>query len=727
MEPKTAVGYSERHTGEPDAAANQAQLDALKARIKRELPGRWRDYQAEWDPEHQRVTGLDAWGRQVLEDLWNDLEAETRAYAARAAGTWQQQEALVLEQFIEGRCRDFVGRTDSLAELQRLASSPAEQGAAWAACVTGPAGAGKSALFAKLYRWLAKQDLLLLAHAAGISNRATRVEDLLRRWIGELAAALQIPDPAAELTKQDDLEQTFASLLGRASTKQRVVCLLDALDQFEPTPAAQYLAWLPKLWPPNARLIATAIPGSASTALGQRPGVTALALPLLDRGEAEQIADTLCRRFHKTLPAPVRDCLAKKLRPDGRPAAGIPLWLELALDELLLLDADDFARARSLPGESTGERLRALLLAVAEALPPEAETLYGYLLARAEELHGTAWADGLVNLIALSRHGWRESDLKVLLPQVSGQPWSDLAYAALRRTLRAHLTQRGAQGQWDFAHAQLRAAVERRNLGDPAARRALHTRLADHLETLSAEDPLRQTELMYHLIHADDRPRVAAYYAGLKDESSELAGATCTLAEHVLAGEAKTPNAHLAWALALLALTAPEVPSVTVKLCEKYLSDLINVLEKVARIGLRLALTQGVQEVLARLAISDVSDGARCCWALCRSHERKGQTCPSSWAFPLGSCEPGLTRHPGSGTPRREATAVAFPRRGKHRLEPEAEALDFGSSGEREYLPGVSAITGPWQVPRGARVGGRIDDRGKQRRRSPPTISARLN
>ena len=622
MDPKTAAGYSERHTGEPDAAAAQVQLDALKARIKLELPGRWATYQAEWDEEHQCVTGLDAWGRQVLEDLWSDLETETRAYAARAAGTWQQQEALILEQFIEGRCRDFVGRTERLAELRRLARSPAEPDTAWGACLTGPAGAGKSALFAKLHRQLAQEDLLLLAHAAGISNRATRVEDLLRRWIGELAAALQIPDPSEGLTKADELEQTFASLLGRAAMQRRVVCLLDALDQFEPTPAAQYLTWLPKLWPPNARLIATAIPGSASTALEQRPGVTALALPPLDRGEAEQIADTLCRRYHKTLPAPVRDCLAQKLRPDGQPAAGIPLWLELALDELLLLDADDFARAHGLPGDSAGERLRALLVAVAENLPPEVETLYGYLLARAEELHGTAWADGLVNLVALSRGGWRESDLQVLLPKVSGQPWSDLAFAGLRRSLRAHLVQRGAQAQWDFAHAQLRAAVERRNLSDPGGRRALHTMLADHLESLATEDALRQTELMYHLIWADDRPRAAAYYAGLEIGTLvsslpgfgwqaagnyaglELAGATGTLAKHLLAGEAQTPNARLTWALALFELPG-QIPAITGKLCTNYLFQLGDALENVACVRLRLALFEGAQQVLERLAAAD--------------------------------------------------------------------------------------------------------------------------
>ena len=64
------------------------------------------------------------------------------------------------------------------------------------------------------------------------------------------------------------------------------------------------------------------------------------------------------------------------------------------------------------------------------------------------------------------------------------QTWSDLAFAATRRTLRAHLAQRGAEGQWDFAHAQLRQAVLRRNLAGPDAARGIHCRLGEYLEAL---------------------------------------------------------------------------------------------------------------------------------------------------------------------------------------------------------------------------------------------------
>jgi len=270
MDAATAAVFSDEHSQEPGAREAQEKLQALKARIEREMPDRVHRYQAAWDAEHRRVTGLEEWGRQVLDDLWHDLDEETREYLHRPPATWQDQERWALEQFIETQCRDFIGRQETIDKLLSLATWPAADGQQWGACVTGAAGSGKSSLFAQLHRLLREKDVLVLAHAAGISMRCTQVDALLRHWTQELAEFLGIPDdPAAELTAREDLEKTFAELLSRASVMRRVVCLLDALDQFERTPSARHLTWLPALWPQNARLIATAIPGSESEALGR--------------------------------------------------------------------------------------------------------------------------------------------------------------------------------------------------------------------------------------------------------------------------------------------------------------------------------------------------------------------------------------------------------------------------------------------------------------------------
>lgn len=269
MPPEIAKRYSDLHTADPDAANSARKLIDLKARLTTALPGRVRRYAATWDAAMHNVSGLEAWGRQVLDDLWTDLEAATAAYLRDAPRTWQEQDRWAFDEFVEGRVRDFVGRTAVTEKLIEVATAADETQRG--ICLTGEAGAGKSSLFGHLYRSLQNPDVLVLSHAAGISVRSTQVDWMLRRWVGELAASLGQREPLPDHASADDVDQTFSRLLHQAAQQRRVVVLIDALNQFEPTTRGTHLTWLPKLWPANAKLIATAIPGTSSSATCCRP------------------------------------------------------------------------------------------------------------------------------------------------------------------------------------------------------------------------------------------------------------------------------------------------------------------------------------------------------------------------------------------------------------------------------------------------------------------------
>ena len=80
---------------------------------------------------------------------------------------------------------------------------------------------------------------------------------------------------AAELTR---LWRYGLVLSGNRDTAEELVqatCVraLERSHQFEAGTRARYLTWLPKLWPPNARLIATTIAGTESEALDERAGM----------------------------------------------------------------------------------------------------------------------------------------------------------------------------------------------------------------------------------------------------------------------------------------------------------------------------------------------------------------------------------------------------------------------------------------------------------------------
>ena len=610
MPPEIAATYSDRHSPLPGGEESHQRLQALKDRIRkdRQLKCRVRDYTAQWDEQKLQVTGLEEWGQMVLEDLWRDLEEETRAFLHAPTPSWQKQERWALEEFVHNRSRSFVGRQEITEELVQHGLSADDAEGTKLLCLSGEPGSGKSALFSHLYLQLQKQDVLLLANAAGISLRSAEVDAILQRWIEELAQFLKIASPLPEKPTPDDLAEQFTLLLGRATAKKRVVVLLDALNQLEQTPRARRLTWLPRLWPPNTRLIATALPGEEIEALCSLPDAGRKTMPPLQQAEARNIIDTICRRYHRTLHPQVAEVLLQKKTDDGKQSCGNPLWLELAVEELNLLDADDFSRAEREYSGSPEERLHRLLLDTAASLPSTVDKLYGWMLQRAEEVQGAGWCRGLSAAIALSRSGWRESDLRELVPLFSDEPWDDLRFAVLRRTFRAHLVRRGTLAQYDFFHQQMRLAVEQRYLADPEQVKDQHNRIAGYLATLAPTDVLRQNERMVHLIAADNSSAAARYYAADLQED-ELAGATRALAGYVLEQIGQEPNPVLSWILGWLDdedLTDDQKAMIS----RHFNFNLNEALENRAPLDTRKELLQAGRNVFEKLAAADPSNSS---------------------------------------------------------------------------------------------------------------------
>jgi len=667
--------YSDEFSTDSQTRARHGRLAELKKSLSDdpELAQRVHRYRTNWDSVNHKVIGLDGldmeweegekwFGELVYQHLLGELQDEFAAAASQPPQTWGDQERSALLEFVEHRRRDFTGRVGLLDELQALATSPTTgplaitSGAAWGACLTGDPGSGKSAIFAELFVRLSEHarsgeshessddSILLLTNAAGATPRGSQIEAMLERFIEELADAIGIANPLPEKASPDDVDATFASLLGRVAVKRRVVVLLDALNQFSPTPRAQHLTWLrPKQWPGNARLIATSLVGQPVDALSQWTGIEELEVPALtntglvifesdsDGGSKESdgkprklkvsddvdaIAHSVYQRYHRAVNPAVLQSLKEKRLSDDSFAASNPLWLTLALEQINLLDADDFARAeRDFATRPTHERVTAMLIDTAQQLPPTVAELYQLLLAQSEKLFGAPLTSAFAAVIAVSRFGWRESDLLALIPTAAGtlnpgEPvveLNDLRLAVLRRSFRAHLARRGALGQLDFFHAQMREAIELHLLKDSSKKQTLHRTIADHLESLPPSDPLRDSELMVHLIAGDDRPRAARVYADVPKRSPAFTYATQALAQHVLLGSRDQSTTSTNWVTTLLTqlgLTGQQVAN----LVHRFNFDLHNALENTANLASRIRILQAAKSAIQWAARADVGN-----------------------------------------------------------------------------------------------------------------------
>jgi len=633
MPPETAAKYSDALDSSPSVKARYENLESLKDRLPSLMPGRIRHYSAVWDSDEQKVTGLEEFVALVCADLEQAFEDDVKTYGLYVPETWTDVEKFALEEFVELKERDFVGREGITEHLLEFATLPdTSYFADQIKIVTAFPGGGKSALFAHVASKLAKKpDLFVLRHAAGIgSPYATSTPRMLLRFIQELARFLGEQDPTADfesqlegsaprtdpatgLLKHDvadtqkSLESLFGEYLTRAARKRRVVVLIDAVDEFEETPAARHLTWLSAFWPENVRLIAFGVPGPWSHALGTRPGADSVELSGLKSAEAEELVSTVCARLHKTLDPEILHSLTTKENGDGRPAAANPLWLTLAIEQLLLLDEDDFLRAELDFQGTAKEKLHQLMWQVTAELPGHAESICEYMLTHTERVFGVRAAITFVNAIALSRHGLRESDLKCLLSRPSTEPFSDLEFAQLRRGFRAHLVQRGVHGQWDFAHNVMRSAVLKRNLAKPARMKRWHTRLAKHFLGQAEGDPFRQSELMAHFIASDAKLDAARHYAASDLDDGERIGAERAMVDHILSFADQDSNPGLEWVCSLPeqeGLRPAEITSV----CTRLSGSLLDTLQRQGTTPMVLAIAETALQTIARLCPAGTED-----------------------------------------------------------------------------------------------------------------------
>lgn len=596
--------YCDKFAEDSKAVLRYDAVRELRKRICNDprTKSRVRKYQAHWDKQKRSVVGLEAWGQQVYEDLWNELKTEVHKGKDSIPRTWMENERAELEQFVERSFYGFVGRTELLKELLEFAHSPISfsiddlarmksvasyppgidiykisnttECVPWGRCVTGHPGSGKSAVYSALHRKLEiDSDILLLSNAAGATVHGSRVDSMLLRWIDDLASFLGIrKDQFNESETLEELDQVFHRLLERASEKKRVVILLDALDQFEPTQRAKYLTWLPKPVFGGVRLVIMSRPDLAADLLLHLSDKISLSeIPPLAEQEARSIAQKIWERWHVPWSNEVWRTLREKKNPSGFSATSNPLWTTLACSQLTMLDSDDFVRAQvSFPSEHTMEsKLAKLRSNIAESMPPEVTGLYRWLFRHAEKIHGRTHVRSFICAIAVSRHGWRESDLQVIIPLLGEiligggsahskhmvwdavmthvidrydnnynpcyaskkLPIADLA--DVRRTFHSSLILRN-EFQWDIFHDVARSAVRSHLALSRESEKAVHRIIATYLVHQRIDDPVRCDEIAFHLLEACEYHILQIFY-GSNDttQQREIVATTRTLVDFV--------------------------------------------------------------------------------------------------------------------------------------------------------------------------------------------------
>ena len=150
-----------------------------------------------------------------------------------------------------------------------------------------------------------------------------------------------------------------------------------------------------------------------------------------------QVVADLAAALRRELPAAAVQSLASQPRS--------PLWLTLAVGELMALDEDDFIAVD--PSLDPVAELARLVTMTVERLPRDVADLVGVIAERAEEHHGAGPVGSLATLLVVSRSGLSPADLTAITRL------GDVVVAGVRRAFAGMVEARGAGGRWGFTPA----------------------------------------------------------------------------------------------------------------------------------------------------------------------------------------------------------------------------------------------------------------------------------
>ena len=241
-EDQTAVAYRDMHvdrSGEwiVDAEA-KSRIDALRMEMASLSPECFRTYGGEWK-NGAPILNLKAFSERVEADLKSRIDAELRSFQSESPVVRERRVQL---DFATARGAGLCGREAVLESISRYLRSDSRQ----PLIVTGPSGAGKTAVLAKTWLDLraANSAVLCLGRIIGATPGSSELRPLLRSLCMELEAPAraqrELPDDFLELVVE------FEKRLKGAAQTTDVILILDGLDQLAPTDDAHSLHWLPQ-------------------------------------------------------------------------------------------------------------------------------------------------------------------------------------------------------------------------------------------------------------------------------------------------------------------------------------------------------------------------------------------------------------------------------------------------------------------------------------------------
>ncbi len=507
--------------------AIEMKLLALKEKIKKS-GALIKSYSCEWDNQSFGLSVPLSFAKTVEEDVKNLF---ARDFEKLKGLSWQQREEISGALFAQQKAAQFSARYSVLEAIE----TEIKKSETNLFLMQGVAGSGKSTVMAKLRERLSDENETFF-FACGNSARSQTAFDLLKQIVyklemltdaeehfgdedttynsgneaGESRARESLSeDGKAKKKTLEEWRDKFSELAVSYTkkTNKPLYIIADALDQLAEDETAKTFSWLSPFLPEGVTVIASMLDSfEIPIFYPLQSSSKQYLLEKLSKEEIPQIIGSIVKSNGKELSEVVTERLSALLGAEN------PLYISLALQRLLMLDSEDFAKIAE--GGNDMNAINAFMLSLIESFPKTPEEMAVMLIEEAGSRIDESFCKEVASLLSVSRRGLRITDLQGIFLS-ENKNFKNIDFSLFTKYLSNFFLER-SDGRIDFTHR-----VIRQGLLSVADFEGENKKILNHLKELDANDEVRISEIVYHSYKADDKEFLAEYIDGYTDDNRD--------------------------------------------------------------------------------------------------------------------------------------------------------------------------------------------------------------
>lgn len=432
---------------ESESKEHKRKLSELKQKIQEKKNAVVLNYEAAWDADRHKISGLDKFG----EDLFRILEQMIRKeYKDVRHLGWQEKFLLETKRTKEQYLSAYVERAiEEASACQNILAAVSLRELAAVSCnlvkIKGAAGVGKSALMAACAQRMEKTGYPVILYFSG--NPGCQNPNVLKQiLIFELERIAQSSHEEDGMT----LDERLSELDAEAKNK-KVICFIDALDQLYENKTEPELDFI-RLCPSIVFVVSSPDDFEYTVPIGRKkvyPWQTEV--KELTQSNKKQMLLHRAGRRGKKLDNALMDDIAEKENSSN------PLYLSNMLQRFFMMDGKEFEAAERLAPGMDG--IHCYMKKLLDEMPEKTEDMVLYLL---EETMSHFEAEDLYEImcfITLSKFGLKEIELAELL-KIKGKTFAQIEFQQLASYLYEAFVQK-KDGKWTFQHRLFPEAIQR--------------------------------------------------------------------------------------------------------------------------------------------------------------------------------------------------------------------------------------------------------------------------